>query len=137
MFKTNNFVFVNIRTRFFLDLFDPIIQSPTPKKFCADHKLQSGQYREAMQFVREMFHNKRESGDNTVVFLKLATVHYCMGDYRSAAQNIVECVSQLDSLPPGWTSRRSSMDVVMGAGLWPRGIMQRMLKNFWSAKVHI
>ena len=67
--------------------------------FKIDYKLHAGQLREALQDARLVMSENNTTNTKTVwAVLKLATVQYCLGDQRSTAQSLVECVGQLDSL---------------------------------------
>merc|ERR1711892_38081 len=73
--------------------------------FRIDYRLHSGQLREALQDVRLVISEKKANSPPSTSTawsgLKLATVQYCLGDQRSAAQSLVECVGHLDSLGEG------------------------------------
>jgi len=68
-------------------------------QFSADYRLQSGQLREALADVRQMVGASRQGEGEAWHGLKLATVQYCLGDRRSAAQSLVDCVTHLQGIP--------------------------------------
>lgn len=60
-------------------------------QFSCDYRLQAGQLRESLQDVRQLV-ARCGGAPEPWHHLKLATVHHCLGDRRSAAQHLVDCV---------------------------------------------
>jgi len=67
-------------------------------QFSADYRLQAGHLREALADVRQMVSSGRQGQGEVWHGLKLATVQYCLGDRRTAAQSLVDCVTHLHHL---------------------------------------
>jgi len=78
--------------------------------FKIDYKLHSGQLREALQDVRLAMAENNTANKTVWAVLKLATVQYCLGDQRSTAQSLVECVGHLDSLTEGKDGAEMEVD---------------------------
>lgn len=72
-------------------------------KFNIDYLLQAAQFRECLQEVRQFVYtsSSSEGFDRSWAHIKLAIAHYCMGDYRSAAQSAVDALGLYDQLPKG------------------------------------
>jgi len=66
-----------------------------------DYRQHAGQAREALGDVRHVLSEGVTSHSHVWTALKLATIQHCLGDQRSAAQHIAECVAGLHSLPEG------------------------------------
>jgi integrator complex subunit 10 len=72
-------------------------------KFNIDYLLQAAQFRECLQEVRQFVYTSSsgEEFDRAWAQIKLCIAHYCMGDYRSAAQSAVDALGLYDQLPQG------------------------------------
>jgi len=72
-------------------------------RFNIDYQLQAGSFRECLQEIREYVYtcNNCDDIDRAWTHLKLSIAHFCMGDFRSAAQSCVEGLTYYDQLSLG------------------------------------
>lgn len=88
--------------------------------FSADYRLQSGQLREALGDVRQLVGARQGSCEalQPSNCLKLATVHYCLGDRRGAAAQAIDTVKGMGGLPGGLPEPQAQQHLIQGL-TWP------------------
>ena len=65
----------------------------TPAIFAADFAMYHGQYREAIQLLRKLpFENDEDEGRRCYLHMKLASLHFCLGEHPSVAEQIVQAI---------------------------------------------